>query len=69
MEDSTSNKRPRACLITDTPDHKQNSTIITTKQEKLRKRFSIQQFNALPVVPDTPIKSKINIIHLHSNSS
>lgn len=58
-------KRPRSYLITDTPDHKQNSTIITTRQEKLRKRFSFQISNAsasspsviLPSVPDTPVKS------------
>ena len=62
VELSTSQKRPRTYLITDTPDHKQNATIITTRQEKLRKRFSFQQFNSpntsLPVVPDTPVKSK-----------
>lgn len=62
QNDSTSQKRPRTYLITDTPDHKQNTTIITTRQEKLRKRFSFQQFNCasspsvLPVVPDTPVK-------------
>jgi hypothetical protein len=61
-------KRPRTCLITDTPDHKQKSTIITSKQEKLRKRFSIQLFNtntvptSLPSIPDTPVKSKNNTI-------
>ncbi len=59
-------KRPRSYLITDTPDHKQNATIITTRQEKLRKRFSFQQFansasspSILPSVPDTPVKGKI----------
>lgn len=55
-------KRPRTYLITDTPDHKQNSTIITTRQEKLRKRFSFQQFTSaaasLPSVPDTPVKGE-----------
>lgn len=56
-------KRPRTYLITDTPDHKQNATIITTRQLKLRKRFSFQQFancasspSVLPSVPDTPVK-------------
>jgi hypothetical protein len=59
-ESNNSNrKRPRTYLITDTPDHKQNSTIITTRQEKVKKRFSFQQFNSLPVVPDTPVKSKL----------
>lgn len=65
QNDSTSNKRPRTYLITDTPDHKQNATIITTRQEKLRKRFSFQQFannaaspSVLPSVPDTPVKGK-----------
>jgi hypothetical protein len=57
-DDTTDRKRSRPCLITDTPDHKQNSTIITTRQEKLRKRFSIQQFTPMPVVPDTPIKNE-----------
>ena len=63
--DTTSNKRPRTYLITDTPDHKQNATIITTRQEKLRKRFSFQQFancasspSVLPTVPDTPVKGR-----------
>ena len=62
VESSTSQKRPRSYLVTDTPDHKQNATIITTRQEKLRKRFSFQQFNSpntsLPIVPDTPVKSE-----------
>jgi len=62
VESSTSQKRQRTYLVTDTPDHKQNATIITTRQEKLRKRFSFQQFNSpntnLPIVPDTPVKSK-----------
>ncbi len=61
VDATTSQKRPRTYLITDTPDHKQNATIITTRQEKLRKRFSFQQFNSpntsLPIVPDTPVKS------------
>lgn len=54
-------KKPKTYLITDTPDHKQNSTIIRTKQEKLKKRFSFHQLStnspALPVIPDTPVKS------------
>ena len=65
-------KRPRAgLLITDTPDHKQNATIMATKQERVRKRFSVQLFAAassttsfsssggpLPSIPDTPVKSR-----------
>lgn len=63
--DAAGKKRPRTYLITDTPDHKQNTTIIRTKQEKIRKRFSFQQFsssssstntNSLPIIPDTPVK-------------
>jgi hypothetical protein len=51
-------KRPRTCLITDTPDHKQKSTIITIKQEKLIKRLSAQLFNETNNlrIPDTPEK-------------
>ena len=64
--DETNNRKRKSYLITDTPDHKQNSTIITTRQEKLRKRFSFQQFNTapaqLPVIPDTPVKSKISFL-------
>lgn len=64
-DDDNGKKRPRTYLITDTPDHKQKTTIIRTKQEKIRKRFSFQPLNtnsnsnnnSLPVIPDTPVKS------------
>lgn len=65
-DDDNGKKRPRTYLITDTPDHKQKTTIIRTKQEKIRKRFSFQPLstnsnlnnNSLPVIPDTPVKGK-----------
>ncbi len=41
--------------------HKQNATIIATKQEKVRKRFLTQLFSNsknLPSIPDTPEKSR-----------
>jgi hypothetical protein len=57
-------KRPRTCLVTDTPDHKQNSTIIAIKQEKVRKRFFTQILSnskILPTIPDTPEKVRPDI--------
>lgn len=73
VESSTSQKRQRTYLVTDTPDHKQNATIITTRQEKLRKRFSFQQFNSpntnLPIVPDTPVKSDSRIVSADKEES
>ena len=57
LSDSPSGgKRRKSYLITDTPDHKQNATILTIRQEKVRKRFFIQQQSPLPVIPDTPVK-------------
>jgi len=68
-EDTSNRKRQRTYLITDTPDHKQNSTIIMTKQEKVRKRFSFQPMSSFPVVPDTPVKGKSELPETTSNSS
>jgi hypothetical protein len=68
-EDTSNRKRQRTYLITDTPDHKQNSTIITTKQEKVRKRFSFQPMSSFPVVPDTPVKGKSDSSETTSNQS
>ena len=73
-DDDNGKKRPRSYLITDTPDHKQNTTIIRTKQEKIRKRFSFQPLNpnsntnnnSLPVVPDTPVKSTKTLKFLYN---
>ena len=50
--DSNSRKRPRSDFVTDTPDYKQTKTIITKRQERVRKKFSLNT-----VVPDTPVKS------------
>lgn len=49
-------------MVTDTPDHKQNSTILTIKQEKIRKRFSIVNHSNSPVVPETPMKGQCPIL-------
>ncbi|RNA00997.1 hypothetical protein BpHYR1_043718 [Brachionus plicatilis] len=70
-DDDNGKKRPRTYLITDTPDHKQKTTIIRTKQEKIRKRFSFQPLstnsnlnnNSLPVIPDTPVKDDNRFIN------
>lgn len=75
IDDDNGKKRPRTYLITDTPDHKQKTTIIRTKQEKIRKRFSFQPLNnntnpnnnSLPIIPDTPVKSKKKISLILSN--
>jgi hypothetical protein len=54
--DTNNRKRPRSDFVTDTPDYKQTKTIITKRQERVRKKFSLHT-----VVPDTPVKSAIDI--------
>ena len=57
MDGDEPRKMTKTYLITDTPDHKQNSSIMTVRQERLRKRFSLKhKISSLPVIPDTPVK-------------
>lgn len=68
--DDGERKRPRSYLVTDTPDHKQNATILTIKQEKVRKRFSIvNPTTNSPVVPETPIKDESSLLPPSNNSA